>query len=132
MKRVCLLSNFSQNKSHLDLDLFLMIKFYSTYNYSKCVFQKDERGMETYVNTIMNRIETTTDLEGSLEECDLVVEAIPEDLQLKQTMFAKLDKVYCTICILDGLVNIKFVPGTFWSTYFITNSSFDSFIAASS
>ncbi|MFC5179844.1 3-hydroxyacyl-CoA dehydrogenase [Actinomadura harenae] len=41
---------------------------------------------------ILDRIELTTDF-GDLSDCDLVVEAVPERLDLKHKVFAELDKV---------------------------------------
>ncbi|MEV5572647.1 3-hydroxybutyryl-CoA dehydrogenase [Spirillospora sp. NPDC052269] len=41
---------------------------------------------------ILDRIRLTTDF-GDLAECDLVVEAVPERLDLKHKVFAELDKV---------------------------------------
>ncbi len=41
---------------------------------------------------IMGRIRTTSKLE-ELAECDLIEEAIPEDLELKKDLFAKLDRI---------------------------------------
>lgn len=43
-------------------------------------------------NAIMGRIKTSTRLED-LKDCDLVEEAIPEDLDLKKKMFAQLDSI---------------------------------------
>ena len=41
---------------------------------------------------VVARIQTTTDLE-SLKDCDLIIEAVTEDLQLKNDMFRTLDRV---------------------------------------
>ena len=41
---------------------------------------------------VVGRIQTTTDLE-SLKDCDLIIEAVTEDLQLKNDMFRTLDRV---------------------------------------
>ena len=41
---------------------------------------------------VVGRIQTTTDLE-SLKDCDLIIEAVTEDLQLKNDMFHTLDRV---------------------------------------
>jgi len=43
--------------------------------------------------TIARRISVTTDLELAAKEADFVVEAIPEKLDLKKSVFAQLDKV---------------------------------------
>lgn len=43
-------------------------------------------------NAIMARIKTTLKMED-LADCDLVEEAVPEDLELKKQVFAQLDKI---------------------------------------
>jgi 3-hydroxybutyryl-CoA dehydrogenase len=43
-------------------------------------------------NAIMGRIKTSSDLKD-LADCDLIEEAIPEDLELKKRTFAKLDSI---------------------------------------
>ena len=49
---------------------------------------------EDEVNKILSRIHTTIDLDKSAKDVDLVIEAIPENLELKQNIFRNLD----TIC----------------------------------
>jgi 3-hydroxybutyryl-CoA dehydrogenase len=44
------------------------------------------------VPNILGRIRTTADLQQAVEEADLVVEAIPENLDLKKTTFKDLDR----------------------------------------
>jgi 3-hydroxybutyryl-CoA dehydrogenase len=43
-------------------------------------------------NTIMARIKTSTRMED-LKDCDLIEEAIPEDMELKKKTFAELDRI---------------------------------------
>jgi 3-hydroxybutyryl-CoA dehydrogenase len=47
---------------------------------------------QTEVPNILGRIKTTTDLQKAVEEAHLVVEAIPENLDLKKTTFKDLDR----------------------------------------
>jgi 3-hydroxybutyryl-CoA dehydrogenase len=42
----------------------------------------------------LSQIESATDLKKAVCDTDLVIEAVPEDLELKQSIFAKLEK-YC-------------------------------------
>ena len=42
---------------------------------------------------VLSRIETTTDLETAVDDADLVVEAAPEELELKREIFADLDEM---------------------------------------
>ncbi|MCX8192039.1 MAG: 3-hydroxyacyl-CoA dehydrogenase NAD-binding domain-containing protein [Nitrososphaerales archaeon] len=53
-----------------------------------------ERGKltEDQVNNIMARIHTTTDYKIGCSDADIVIEAIPEDLELKHKVFKKLEE----------------------------------------
>ncbi|MFC6723645.1 3-hydroxyacyl-CoA dehydrogenase/enoyl-CoA hydratase family protein [Halobium palmae] len=42
--------------------------------------------------TVLSRVRTTTDLETAVGDADLVVEAIPEDLEMKRNLFADVDE----------------------------------------
>ncbi|RQG97304.1 3-hydroxyacyl-CoA dehydrogenase family protein [Natrarchaeobius chitinivorans] len=73
---------------------------------------RDDLGDEP--ETIRNRIEGTTSLED-LEDCDLVIEAVLEDLEIKQDVFGDLEDV----CDEDVLL------GTNTSTLSITSIASD-------
>ncbi|MFP5297379.1 MAG: 3-hydroxyacyl-CoA dehydrogenase family protein [Actinomycetota bacterium] len=53
-----------------------------------------ERGKadQTEADALLQRISSTTDLKD-LTDCDLIVEAVPEHLDLKKEIFAKLDEI---------------------------------------
>ena len=61
-------------------------------------FVRKDRFTDSEAASIRDRIATTTDLQA-LADCDLVVEAVVEDLDVKQEVFAELDE----ICA-DGVV----------------------------
>ena len=48
--------------------------------------------MEEFVKTTLGRIQYTVDPVSAVTSCDLVVEAIVENVGVKQELFAKLDK----------------------------------------
>ena len=52
-----------------------------------------ERGKvtESEREATLERVETTTDLEAAVAEADLVVEAVPEDMELKKDVFADVE-----------------------------------------
>ncbi len=52
-----------------------------------------ERGaVREDIETIMSRISTSLDLEGSAREADFVIEAVPENIELKKQIFSRLDR----------------------------------------
>ncbi|MEF8832751.1 MAG: 3-hydroxyacyl-CoA dehydrogenase NAD-binding domain-containing protein, partial [Candidatus Thermoplasmatota archaeon] len=53
-----------------------------------------ERISEKEKNNILGSIHTTLDLED-LEECDVIIEAVIEDVDIKKDVFRKLDEI-CT------------------------------------
>lgn len=57
--------------------------------------QMAEHGVELgeQVESILNRITATNDLAAACQACDFVVEAVYEDLDLKQRVFADLDRL---------------------------------------
>lgn len=55
---------------------------------------------ESQVAEIKGRITPTTDLEVAVRDASLVIEAIPEDLELKKQLFAELDRLTRPDCIL--------------------------------
>jgi 3-hydroxybutyryl-CoA dehydrogenase len=48
----------------------------------------------------LSRIETTTDLDGAAHKADLVIEAVPEEVDLKLALFARLDG----LCAADTIL----------------------------
>jgi 3-hydroxybutyryl-CoA dehydrogenase len=54
---------------------------------------------EADADAVVDRVEGTTDL-ADLADCDVVVEAAPEDLELKRDVFADLEEVVDDDCLL--------------------------------
>ena len=46
-----------------------------------------------FVNATMSRIKMNTDSEDACKQTDLVIEAIVENIKIKQELFSRLDKV---------------------------------------
>jgi 3-hydroxybutyryl-CoA dehydrogenase len=74
------------------------------------------------------RIRGSTDL-GDLSDCDLVIEAVPEDLELKKTVFAELDRlcpdrtILCsnTSCLsVTEIAGVTGRPGRVIGTHFLS------------
>ncbi|KAL5018106.1 hypothetical protein ScPMuIL_003828 [Solemya velum] len=59
---------------------------------AKKKFAEDPKGGEAFVAATMGRISTETDSSAAVKNADLVVEAIVENLAVKQELFSALDK----------------------------------------
>uniref|UniRef100_A0A0M3IS27 3HCDH_N domain-containing protein n=1 Tax=Ascaris lumbricoides TaxID=6252 RepID=A0A0M3IS27_ASCLU len=51
----------------------------------------DKQAQETLVGDVMKRISVTTDIQKAVKEADLVIEAIVENLDLKQKVFEQIE-----------------------------------------
>ena len=61
--------------------------------------------------TILSRMNYTSDLKKGVTDAELVIEAVPESLDLKRDIFAKLEKLTPTSTILaTNSSSIKFQP----------------------
>lgn len=56
-------------------------------------YQEDEYGSKQQVEDAFNRITQTTDLAKAVENADLVIEAVPELIDVKEEFYKKLSKV---------------------------------------
>ena len=54
-------------------------------------FVKKGQMNETQMNEILSRIHPTLDLKGAVSDADLIIEAVPENVELKKTMFREVD-----------------------------------------
>ncbi|OXA62940.1 Hydroxyacyl-coenzyme A dehydrogenase, mitochondrial [Folsomia candida] len=61
--------------------------------FSKKLLKDDAEKIHKQVETVLSKIQFTTDIKNAVKQCDLVVEAIPEDIELKHKLFETIDKV---------------------------------------
>jgi 3-hydroxyacyl-CoA dehydrogenase len=54
-------------------------------------FPDDLNAQAAFKRETVARIQTSTDLANAVADVDLVIEAIPEDLQLKRQLFAQVE-----------------------------------------
>ena len=71
-----------------------------------------EKGKRTQeqVDAIMAQLKTSIDLKEAAKDADFVIEAVPEDLELKKKIFAELDKICKPTTILAS--NTSVLPVT--------------------
>lgn len=48
---------------------------------------------EEFIKKVVQKVSTSTDAESAVQGSDLVVEAIVENLKIKQDLFSRLDKL---------------------------------------
>ncbi|CAF3395239.1 unnamed protein product [Rotaria socialis] len=56
-------------------------------------FDKDQASGETYLNDIRSRIKTSLDVKDAVKSTDIVIEAIIENLEIKQALFKQIDQI---------------------------------------
>lgn len=59
----------------------------------------DEAAAAAHLETVMGRITATTD-RGALSECDVIVEAVVEDLKLKEALYGDIGRAVKDDCII--------------------------------
>ncbi|WP_258880680.1 3-hydroxyacyl-CoA dehydrogenase family protein [Clostridium estertheticum] len=57
------------------------------------VFEEKEIITKDEINNILNRIVLTEDIEVAVKEADFIIECIPENMELKQNLFARLESI---------------------------------------
>ncbi len=68
--------------------------------YEICIIQDDPSKGQQFAEQTVGRINFSTDKEQSVQSADLVVEAIIENLKIKQDLFEALDAVSTCICTI--------------------------------
>ena len=57
------------------------------------MLQDDAAAGSEFVQKVLGNLSAGTDTEGAVAQSDLVLEAIVENMKIKQELFARLDKV---------------------------------------
>ena len=56
-------------------------------------FERDQQGGEKYLTDVQGRIQTSTNINDAVKATDIVIEAIVENLEIKQKLFQQIDQV---------------------------------------
>lgn len=56
-------------------------------------FADDEQKQQDFINATLQQISTSTDVEKAAKDSDLIIEAIVENIDVKQKLFAQLDNI---------------------------------------
>lgn len=56
-------------------------------------FEKDPQAGEKYFSDVQGRIQTSTNVDEAVSSTDIVIEAIIENLEVKQNLFKQIDRV---------------------------------------
>ena len=72
------------------------------------MFQDDAAAASDFVKKTLNNLSAGTDTEGAVAQSDLVLEAIVENIKIKQELFARLDKVIFPSSYMEILE--QFIP----------------------
>ncbi|CAM4768751.1 unnamed protein product [Rotaria magnacalcarata] len=56
-------------------------------------FDKDQANGEKYLNDIRSRIKTSLDVKDAVKSTDIIIEAIIENLEIKQALFKQIDQI---------------------------------------
>lgn len=79
--------------SAYDINDEALIKAKEKFNVLKDRYQEDKYGSKEETDAAYNRISLYTDLAKAVENADLVIEAIPEVLEIKQNFYKELSQV---------------------------------------
>ena len=77
----------------LDVKDGLLSKAVENIRLNLSMMAREGVGLESEIETIIRRIKTTTDMGVATSDAQLVIEAIPENLELKQKVFQELDQL---------------------------------------
>ncbi len=84
----------------VDIEEDILKKAVDDIKWSLEKFVEKKRIKEKDAKTALSNIKTSIDLEEAVKDVDLVIEAVPENLDLKKSIFKKLDRAAPTHAIL--------------------------------
>lgn len=61
---------------------------------AKKQFKDNETDQACFVQSALQRLDTSVDVNGTVQNTDLVIEAIVEKMPVKHALFSAIDKVY--------------------------------------
>jgi 3-hydroxybutyryl-CoA dehydrogenase len=76
-----------------DIEQIRLDKAIENIRFSLSRFIKKKKLTENELNKILKKISITTDLKFTMQDIDFVIEAVPEELELKKKVFAKMDSL---------------------------------------
>jgi 3-hydroxyacyl-CoA dehydrogenase len=56
-------------------------------------FDKDQKNGEKYLKDVQNRIKTSLNVKDAVKSTDIVIEAIIENIEIKQKLFKQIDQI---------------------------------------
>jgi 3-hydroxyacyl-CoA dehydrogenase len=89
-----------RNQKQLDGGLAIIKKSLTRVAMKK--YENDMVGRDSFMESIQSRINTSTQVDKTVEKTDLVIEAIVENLKVKQDLFSSLDKIAKKDCIFTS------------------------------
>jgi 3-hydroxyacyl-CoA dehydrogenase len=60
---------------------------------TKKQFEKEPQNAEKFINDVIARISTSTQIDKAVEKTNLVIEAIVENIKVKHELFSRIDKI---------------------------------------
>ena len=73
-------------------------------------FAADMKQGEQYLADVQKRIHTSVDLDEAVRSTDLVIEAIVENLEIKQNLFKRIDSIAPpSVTTFESILNLLFL-----------------------
>jgi len=97
------------NVSLVDVEDEFLIKAIENIRRNLSIMAREGITLKSDPDAIINRLKTTTDMNKAVSGAQLVIEAVPENLELKQDIFQQLDQLCCPETILTTNTSVMSV-----------------------